>query len=114
MNKYNLLSRIRRKYMYVKTNGISHQYANLLNQNFKTKNINEIWTTDITYIITQEGRLYLSAIRDVHDGTVIAHKSSTVQSVKLVADTVKEAIKYAKTNTILHSDQGAPIFFRDI
>ena len=107
MNKYNLLSKIRRKYMYIQPNTVSHQYANLLSQNFKTKNINEIWTTDVTYIITPEGRLYLSAIRDVHDGLVIAHKLSTIQDVKLVADTVKKALKYVKTNnTILHSDQG--------
>ncbi len=107
MNKYNLLSKIRRKYMYIKPNAVSYQYANILNQNFKTRNINEIWTTDITYIITPEGRLYLSAIRDAHDGMVIAYKSSTVQSVKLVADTVKDAIKFAKINTVLHSDQGS-------
>lgn len=106
MNKYDLLSKIRRKYMYLQPNTVSYQYANLLNQNFKTKNINEIWTTDITYIITPEGRLYLSVIRDVYDGTVIAYKYSTMQDIKLVADTVRLAIKYAKENTILHSDQG--------
>jgi transposase InsO family protein len=45
--------------------------------------------------------------KEVAEQTVIAHKHSTIQDVKLVADTVKKALKYAKANkTILHSDQG--------
>jgi transposase InsO family protein len=107
MNKYNLLSKIRRKYMYVKGNVAAHQYANLLSQNFKTKNINEIWNTDVTCIITPEGRLYLSAIRDAYDGLIVAYKYSTIQDLKLVSDTIKLALKTTKVvNTTLHSDQG--------
>ena len=107
MNEYNLLSKIRRKYMYVKANTVAHQYANLLSQNFKATKMNEKWTTDISYIITPEGRLYLSVIRDVHDGYVIAYKYSTQQDMKLVIDTVKLALQQEKTSgTILHSDQG--------
>ena len=107
MNKYNLLSKIRRKYIYRKPNEVMHKYANLYERNFETNNINEKWTTDISYIITPEGRLYLSVIRDVCDGYVVAYKYSTIQDLKLVADTVKLAIKNTKaTNTILHSDQG--------
>lgn len=107
MNKYNLLSKIRRKYMYRKPNEAMHKYANLYERDFKANNINQKWTTDISYIITPEGRLYLSVIRDVYDGFVVAYKYSTVQDLKLVADTVKLAIQNTKiSNTILHSDQG--------
>jgi transposase InsO family protein len=107
MNKYNLLSKIRRKYMYVKPNGVEHRYANLFNQNFKTTRINEKWVTDISYIITSEGRLFLSVIRDIHDGLVIAYKYSIIQDMKLVIDTVKLALQHTKiNNTTLHSDQG--------
>ena len=69
MSKYNLLSKIRRKYMYRKPNEVLHKYANLFNQNFKTTNMNEKWTTDISYIITPEGRLYLSVIKIYMMGT---------------------------------------------
>ena len=107
MNKYNLLSKIRRKYMYRKPNEVMYKYANLYEQNFKAETINQKWTTDISYIITPEGRLYLSVIRDVYDGFVIAYKYSVIQDLKLVADTVRLAIKNTKVaNTILHSDQG--------
>jgi transposase InsO family protein len=107
MSKYGLLSKIRRKYMYIRPNEVAHQYANLFSQDFKTTRINEKWTTDISYIITPEGRLYLSVIRDIHDGYVVAYKYSTVQDLRLVAETVKLALKNATVKgTILHSDQG--------
>lgn len=107
MSKYNLLSKIRRKYIYLRTSEVAHKYQNILAQDFKTTKINHKWTTDISYIITPEGRLYLSVIRDTCDGYVVAYKYSTQQDLKLVADTVREALKNHKTQaTILHSDQG--------
>jgi len=107
MSKYNLLSKIRRKYIYLKASDVMHKYQNILAQDFKTSKINHKWTTDISYIITPEGRLYLSVIRDACDGYVVAYKYSTQQDLKLVADTVKEALKKHKAQaTILHSDQG--------
>ena len=107
MSKYNMLSKIRRKYMYRKPNEVLHKYANLFHRNFKTTNINEKWTTDISYIITPQGRLYLSVIKDIHDGYIVAYKYSITQDVKLVSDTVKQALEKEKTKNItLHSDQG--------
>lgn len=108
MNKYSMLSRIRRKNIYRKTNEVMHRYDNLFNRDFNSNSINEKWTTDISYIITPEGKLYLSVIRDTYEGFVIAYKYSTTLSIKLVIDTVKEAIQSEKiNNTILHSDQGS-------
>ena len=107
MSKHNLLSKIRRKYIYLKSSDVMHKYQNILAQDFKTNKINHKWTTDISYIITPEGRLYLSVIRDACDGYVVAYKYSTQQDIKLVADTVREALKNHKTqSTIIHSDQG--------
>ena len=107
MNKYNLLSKIRRKNIYIRASEATHKYENILSQNFSTKKINEKWLTDISYIITPEGRLYLSVIRDAHDGYIIAYKYSTVQSINLVTDTIKIALaKERADKTILHSDQG--------
>lgn len=102
MNKYNLLSKIRRKYIYTKPNEVLHYYANLYNRNFNAEDINKKWTTDITYIVTPEGRLYLSVIRDVFDGYIVAYKYSTHIDSKLVADTLKLAYKNNKIDgTIL-------------
>lgn len=106
MGKYNLLSKIRRKYMYKKSLGYSYKYENLFNQDFSATGANHKWCTDISYISTRQGRLFLSVIRDVHDGKVISYKYSQAQDLRLVADTVKGALKYVGKNTQLHSDQG--------
>ena len=107
MSKYNLLSKIRRKYINIKSSDVMHKYQNILAQDFKTTKINHKWTTDISYIITPEGRLYLSVIRDTCDGFVVAYKYSIRQDLKLVADTVRLALKNHKAQgAIIHSDQG--------
>lgn len=107
MRKYNLLSKIRRKYIYIQASEVMHKYENLLGRDFNATEINRKWTTDISYIITPEGRLYLSVVRDVCDGYVVAYKYSTRQDLKLVSDTLRAAVKATSVQeTILHSDQG--------
>ena len=106
MNKYNLLSVIRRKYIY-KGSYVLNKYENLFNRDFAAEAINQKWTTDISYIITPEGRLYLSVIKDCFDGSVVAYKYSTSMSMGLVTNTIKAAIQKEKVaGTRLHSDQG--------
>ena len=59
MNKYSLLSVIRRR-RYVKYGETLHRYPNLLNRNFTADRPNQKWVTDISYIRTGQGFLYLS------------------------------------------------------
>ena len=88
MQKYNLLSVIRKKkYKYVSKH--LHRYPNLLNRNFTANKPNEKWVTDISYIKTEEGFIYLSIIRDLYDNSIVAYKTSKVQTIKLVLDTIK-------------------------
>lgn len=107
MNKYNLLSVIRRK-RYIKYNESLHRYPNLLNRDFTAQRPNQKWVTDISYIKTGQGFLYLSIIRDLYDNSIIAYRTATEQTVHLVLNTVKEAIKREKVTAELqlHSDQG--------
>ena len=62
MQKYNLLSVVRRKkFKYVSEH--LHKYPNLLNREFEAERPNQKWVTDISYIKTAQGFLYLSIIR---------------------------------------------------
>ena len=61
MQKYNLLSVIRRK-KYRNYGNYIHKYENLLNRNFHADRPNQKWVTDISYIHTKQGVLYLSLI----------------------------------------------------
>lgn len=54
---------------------------------------NSKWVTDISYIHTQEGILYLSMIRDLYDNSIVAYKAGTQQTVNPVLDTIRLAVK---------------------
>ncbi len=108
MKKYGLLSEIRRRRKWQNLGQQVHRYKNLLNRQFEAKRINQKWVTDISYIHTKEGVLYLSMIRDLYDNSIIAYKTSSTQTVSLVLDTIRLAMKKEKVaaELQLHSDQG--------
>lgn len=87
---------------------IYHRYDNLLNRNFAASHPNQKWTTDITYLHTQQGWVYLSVIRDLFDGFIVAYELGTENSVALVLNTLKQAKRkeQIREGLILHSDQG--------
>ena len=107
MQKYNLLSVVRRK-KFQYCSQYLHRYPNVLNRNFSADRPNQKWVTDISYIKTSEGFLYLSVIRDLYDNCIVAYKTAKDQSIKLVLDTIKAAKKKEKVTgeLQLHSDQG--------
>lgn len=108
MNKYGLLSEIRRRRKYKVMGEQVHKYANLLNRNFKAGRPNAKWVTDISYIHTKEGVLYLSVIRDLYDNSIVAYRTGTEQTVNLVLQTIKDAMQKERVaaELQLHSDQG--------
>jgi len=110
MQKYGLLSEIRRRRKWVNLGQQVHKYENLLNRQFKTDKPNTKWVTDISYIHTNEGVLYLSMIRDLYDNSIVAYKVASRQTVGLVLDTIRLAMKNEKKRVAaelqLHSDQG--------
>ena len=107
MQKYNLLSAVRRK-KYRNYGEYLHRYPNLLNRDFKAERPNQKWVTDISYIKTEQGVLYLSVIRDLYDNSIVAYKTGTEQNINLVLQTIRDAKKKEKVTAEvqLHSDQG--------
>lgn len=89
-----------------------HQYPNLLARNFTASRPNQKWVTDVTYIATQRGWAFLSVIKDLFDGFIVAHHLSRSNSVVLVTNTLKLAKKkeVVTDNLLLHSDQGFQYF----
>ena len=110
MKKYGLLSEIRRRRKWVNMGQQVHKYENLLKRQFRADRPNSKWVTDISYIHTKEGILYLSMIRDLYDNSIVAYKTATHQTVNLVLDTIRLAMKKEKKRVAaelqLHSDQG--------
>ena len=110
MKKYGILSEIRRKRKWQNLGQQIHRYKNLLNRQFFADKPNSKWVTDISYIQTKEGVLYLSVIRDLYDNSIVAYKTAAQQTINLVLDTIRLAMKKEKKNVAaelqLHSDQG--------
>ena len=110
MKKYELLSEIRRRRKWKQMGQQLHKYENLLNRNFQASRPNHKWVTDISYIHTKQGILYLSMIRDLYDNSIVAYKTGTEQTVNLVLDTIHLAMRKEKKRVAaelqLHSDQG--------
>ena len=112
MNKYNLLSVIRRK-RYVKYGEHLHRYPNLLNRNFTAERPNQKWVTDVSefkYGVGEDdkkGKLYLSVILDLCDRRPVAFVYSTRNDNPLVFDTFDKAVAANPGATpLLHSDRG--------
>ena len=110
MNKYNLKPEyIRRIRPNAGAKRIEENVQpNLVKRQFKTKGLNQIWCTDITYLIWNNKRAYLSTIIDLYDRHVVAYKISKRNDNKLVIDTLNRALDKGKDvyGLILHSDQG--------
>ena len=99
---------IKRTHRYSKVQ--HHNIPNLVKRNFNCFNINEKWSIDISYIFAVNGLKYLCAIKDLYDKSIVAYNISNFIDLKLVLDTVKQALKNVpynqRKNLILHSDQG--------
>jgi putative transposase len=110
MQKMNIRSVARKRKPYKKMSQLNtyHRYENVLDRDFTAAKPNQKWVTDISYIMTQRGWAYLSTIKDLFDGFIVAHLLGKTPSVSLVTDTVKLAVQKEKVTdeVLIHSDQG--------
>ena len=88
----------------------SHPVApNLLQRNFATKKPNEKWLTDITYISTWEGWLYLATVLDLYSRRIVGWAMSERMTDKLTLTALRMALQRRQPDRglIHHSDQGS-------
>ena len=88
---------------------------NLLNQNFQSTRPNETWVTDITYVPTEEGWLYLSGVKDMHTCELVGHAMGARMTKDLVGRALAKAIdaKRPAPGLIHHSDRGSQYCSQD-
>lgn len=82
---------------------------NLLNQSFAAKQPNEAWVTDITYIPTSEGWLYLAGIKDIYTCEIVGYALGERMTKDLVGRALFQAVtaKRPLPGLIHHSDRGS-------
>jgi len=81
---------------------------NILNRNFTAEKLNEKWLTDVTEFKYGDGsKMYLSAILDLKDKSIVSYIIGHRNNNKLVFDTFDAAIqKYPDAKPLFHSDRG--------
>jgi len=113
----------RRRRKFKNTTDSNHNYPvspNLLNQNFSVKRKNQVWVSDITYIETTKGWVYLTVIIDLFDRKVIGWSLSedmTAENTVIKAWYAAIENRPIKRKLIFHSDRGsqyASTTFRNI
>lgn len=116
LKKLSLRSKIARKYKH--TTDSNHRLPtapNLLDRQFKVTLPNKVWTTDITYIRTKEGWLYLCVMLDLFSRRIIGWQTSHRIDRQLVCDAFNYAMARQgyPTGVMVHSDQGSQYCSRD-
>ncbi len=102
------IARKRKVYRRLEDSPHDHRYPNVLDRDFTATRPNQKWVTDVTWIQTRQGTVYLSVIKDLYDGFIVAHAASSQNSVDLVTLTLRRALQGHSriTGLALHSDQG--------
>jgi transposase InsO family protein len=117
MSKMGIASRIRRR--WVKTTQSNHKWpvaSNLLNRNFAPAGLSQVWVSDITYIPSSRGWLYLTTVMDLADRQIIGWSLSKTMSAKqtsMAAFRQAVARRSPKAGMIFHSDQGVQYACKD-
>ena len=109
MLKLGIQSVIRRKRAAWKKSTPIHIAENTLNRQFDSvTKPNQVWCTDVTEFKCSDGsKIYLSALIDLFDKSIISHVSSTRNDNALVMDTLNKAFKeYPESHPLIHSDRG--------
>ena len=122
-NKYGILCPIRKPNPYKKIAKATKEHSvvkNIVNRKFRNEIPGKVLLTDITYLNTLAGRVYLSTILDASTNEILAHNLSKSLELELATTTIEKLMRNRKfklsKNAIIHSDQGShytsPIFQR--
>ncbi len=84
-----------------------HTFPNVLQQDFHASSSHQKWLTDITYLPCNDGKLYLSCIKDLGDKSILAYSVSAKNDIYLVLDTLARAKPFMREGIVLHSDRGS-------
>lgn len=92
-----------------KDSDFSNELHNILDERFNPDRPNAVWCSDITYIWTTEGFVYLTSIMDLFSRKIIAWTLSKTMEVSCVIDTINKAKARRKIDLplIIHSDRGS-------
>ena len=109
MSQHGLIARSKRKFKA--TTDSNHNLAvspNLLEQDFTVQVMDEVWVSDLTYVWTTEGWLYLAVFIDLYTRAIVGWSMSQSMSAEIVDDAFKMGVaKRGRPPIVAHSDRGS-------
>jgi transposase InsO family protein len=101
----------RQKKRFKVTTDSKHDYPispNLLDRNFMVDAPDKVWVSDITYIWTESGWMYLCIILDLYSRMIAGYAMASHMKAELAVDALKMAVLHRKPNKglMFHSDRG--------
>lgn len=109
MRKYELIASVRRKnpYRAIRKKTMEHRvFPNKLKRAFRQSQPFMVFCTDITYLPFLQGFAYLSVIKDIATGEVVAWNASLYLDMPLVIETMQSMPSDLHEHALVHSDQG--------
>lgn len=110
MQQHGLQARCRRRFRVTTHPDPRHVVAaNILARDFSAHRVNQKWLTDITYIDTQQGWLYLATVLDVFSRRIVGWSMHKRMTTTLVMDALQMALAHRLPSADLlhHSDRGS-------
>lgn len=113
MRETNLKARVRlpKTSAESKVESAGFVYENHLNRDFEAQFPNTKWVTDMTEIMLEGQKVYISALKDLFNGEIIAFETSSSPNQELICRTIRSAQQNRRLKTLegvlIHSDQGS-------
>jgi len=110
MKKHGIRAKTKRKFRV--TTDSNHKLPvapNLLERNFQPEKPNQVWASDLTYVWTKEGWLFLAVIVDLYSRQVVGWSLDKTMTKELVCSALRQAYFRRKPGTglLFHSDRGS-------
>ena len=88
---------------------------NYLNQNFRVDEPNQVWVSDITYVRTEEGWLYLAVVMDLFSRKIVGLNMGDRLETELVSQALRQGLTHRRVMNELmhHSDRGCQYASRE-
>ncbi|WP_084786582.1 IS3 family transposase [Bacillus tuaregi] len=113
MREANIKATVRRPKTTKEAKGkaVGYVYENLLNRDFEAIHPNQKWVTDMTEVLVEGKKFYISALMDLFNREILALQISSSPNQELIKATIEAAQKRRKLKSlegvVIHSDQGS-------
>lgn len=117
MRLHGIRAKTKRRFRVTTHSTGTHSAApNLVQRQFCASASNRLWCSDITYVWTREGWLYLAMVLDVYSRRIVGYALGARLTATLVTEALERAIRMrtATGETIFHSDRGSQYASREL